>query len=487
MDEVKFIDVTLRDGSMSVWANRMSIGTMLPMIDDLDAAGFDSAEYHASTMLTCLPRIFNENPWDWIKLGVQRAKRTPLLMHGGMRPAFRWQPRAIQGLYAQLLASYGLTTTRMSNPWNDPDALARQAADLAVYGIRSVVNLIYTVSPRHTLEYYRERAQRIAAHAPYRICIKDVGGLLTPDRTRELVPIVLDAAGDIPVEFHAHANNGLAALNCLAAVEGGIRLVHSAVPPLANGTSHTSIFNLSRNLQSLGYQPAIDLMPLQRVSEHLHRVCEIEHLPVGMPQQYDQGVYEHQIPGGMVAHLASQLGELGLDEHLEAVKREAARVRVDFGYPIMVTPLSQFVGTQAVANVTSKDRYRMVSDEVIRYALGEYGEEAVTVMDPDIRDRILDRPRAKEMQQRQREEPTLDELRQRVGRKVSDEELVTRWYAGESASSAFVDEGQRRYPETYDDYWSARDPLGFVLSGVRGTGRSVSVRIGERQALIRKR
>jgi oxaloacetate decarboxylase alpha subunit len=160
-------------------------------------------------------------------------------------------------LVIQTVAKYGIDLTRTSNYWNDFVALGKEAAELRKLGMDTVVNLIYSISPRHTDEYYAQKARDAAAIKPYRICFKDVGGMLTPERTRTLVRLIKQSTGEIPLEFHAHCNNGLAPFNLLEAVKEGIRIVHTAIPPLANGSSQPSIFNVASNLRALGYRPLV--------------------------------------------------------------------------------------------------------------------------------------------------------------------------------------------------------------------------------------
>jgi len=451
--EVRFVDTTLRDGAQSLWAARLNIDAMLPTVADIDAAGFDGVEFLQPGLFARHVKDLRENPWDWLKLGVPLARRTQLRLHGGGTPYFaRAVPSSVRGVLLDRVVELGITTTRISDPWNDPDALGEERDRLASHGIKSVVNLIYSVSPRHTTDYYENRAKAIAALKPYRICFKDVGGLLTPERTRELIPVVLHAAGDVPVEFHAHSNNGMAPLNYVIAAELGVTIFHTAIPPLASGTSQPSIFGTVQNLEALGFTAAIDLAPLERVRDHLSYVASVTGMPEGSPTDFDQSLYTHQVPGGMIAHLAFQLQQLGMAHRLPEVLAEVARVRAEFGYPIMVTPLSQVVGSQAAINVATGKRYGTVTDDVIEYALGRRGREAVDVMDPGIREQILDRPRAAELAARRPPpEVGLDEVRQRLGASITDEELILRLYVGDEAGRVYSP-APRAYTATYDEY-----------------------------------
>jgi oxaloacetate decarboxylase alpha subunit len=268
-----------------------------------------------------------------------------------------------------------------------------------------------------------------------------------------LIPVVLKSAGAIPVEFHAHCNSGQAPLCYLEGVKLGMRILHTGVPPLANGSGQPSIFNIVHNLRALGYTPAVDLKPLQAVEKHFTYVAKKDGLPMGKPVEYDHSQYLHQVPGGMIANMRHQLKIVGMENKMEAALEEAARVRAEFGYPIMVTPLSQYVGTQAAINVMLGERYKEVPDQVIQYALGIWGKEGAELMDPQVKDKILSRPRAKEWTHWEQPQPSLHQIRQRLGANISDEELILRFFAGNDSVNALSSDGAQR------DYLDGSRPL----------------------------
>lgn len=467
MSEVRIVDTTFRDGQQSLWATRMRAEAMLPAIGDVDSAGFDGVEFVvATTHFRRAVRDLGENPWDWLRLGTAKVKRTPLRLHGGIQSRLETVPLSVRRLFLNRVSEMGVRITRTSDPWNDFANLDPTVKTMREHGIETVANLIYTASPRHTAEYYENKTREAVAIDPYRICFKDVGGLLTPEGVRELVPIVLRNAGNIPVEFHAHCNNSLAPYNVLIAAELGVRIIHTAIPPLSDGASQPSVFNVVENLRSRGIDVAIDLEPLKRVARHLRHVAEVEDLPIGRPDVYNESLYSHQVPGGMISNMRFQLSQLDRLDLMDQALLEVAEVRKDFGYPIMVTPLAQFVGTQAVFNVVTGTRYGTVSDETIQYALGRWGGEAVQVMDPSVRDFILNRTRAEaiaaEPAERVEEEPSLSDVRRRFGVGISDEELIVRAFMGASSvDSEVLPEGS---PATsYAEYEAAHRPVHRLL------------------------
>ncbi|HLH97532.1 MAG TPA: hypothetical protein VKW08_20685 [Xanthobacteraceae bacterium] len=428
MEEIRFVDTTIRDGHQSLWAERMSTGMMLPIAKRLDEAGFLAIELLSGSHIKKAVRELREDPWERIRRVAERAPNTPLRLIAGRVNTFGFDPPAMYELFIERMVANGIRQARISEPWNDLPGWRYRVSVARRFGLDPIVNLIYSVSPVHTDDYYAERCRAAVTLKPFRLCLKDPGGLLTPERVRTLVPVILANNGGIPVELHSHCTTGLGPLVALEAVRLGIRIVNTGVPPLADGAALPSIFNVAHNLRALGYKPVIDEQVLRPVSEHFTIIAKREGFPLGVPAEYDYATYQHQIPGGMISNLGHQLRQVGKEKELQQALEETARVRVEFGHPIMVTPLSQFVGSQAAINVILGERYKEVTDQVIRYALGQFGEEAVTAMDQEVRARILDRPRAKEIMAQARPQPTLAEMRSELGGPdVSDEELLLRW------------------------------------------------------------
>lgn len=431
---VSIIDTTLRDGQQSLWALNMRTGTMLNTLTHLDRAGFEAIEFFVPVVqIKKMIRDLHEDPFQWLRMGATKTRATPLRLHAGYRSGLGKVPESVGKLLVQLVIDQGISVARISDPWNDFDTLHEEHDTLRAMGMESVVNLIYSVSPRHTDDYFVARVKKAAALRPYRLCFKDVGGLLTPDRIDALLPRIRSAAGDIPVEFHCHCNNGLAPFNVVRVLEHGLRHVHTAVPPLANASSQPSVYNVMTNAEAMGLSTGLDHESLQAAEAVLRAAARRDSLVEGTPLEYNAGLYSHQVPGGMISNLSHQLGKVRQAHRMPEVLEEVTRVRADFGYPIMVTPLSQFVGTQAAINVITGSRYGQVTDETIQYALGLWGREALEHMDPDARDRILDRPRARQLKDVSYTQPTLKELRKRYGESLSDEELVLRVYVDEDA------------------------------------------------------
>lgn len=438
MSEIRFVDTTLRDGQLSLWAANMRTAMMLPIVENIDRAGFEAIEIISSAFFKKSVRDLKEDLWERTRLVAQRVKHTPLrAIRSRSMLAFQLTPPAIADLWLERLAANGISELRTSDPSNTPSYWAEAVGAANRAGLKTILNIIYSISPKHTDEYFVQRTRAAAKLDVARICFKDPGGLLTPETTRRLVPLILREANSKPVEFHTHCNTGLGSLCCLEAIKLGIRSINTAIPPLADASSNPSIFNVAMNARAMGYQTAIDEKALTPVRDHFTAVARQEKLPLGKPLEYDAFHAVHQVPGGMISNFRFQLANLGKIDQLNAVLEEVVRVRAEFGYPIMVTPYSQFVGVQAAINVMVGERYKEVTDEMIQYALGHWGDEEARSIEPNLRDKILSRPRAKDLANWQLAETSLRQFRDNFGGDgVTDDEKILRYFAGDDYVAA---------------------------------------------------
>jgi len=458
MSEIRFVDTTLRDGHQSLWAEGMTTGMMLAVADKMDQAGFEAIELISSSHLKKCVRELKENPWERVRLVSQKIKKTPLRLIAGRFNAFEITPQSVYQLFLERMAANGVREARISDEWNNFASWQRKVKSARDVGLKPIVNLIYSVSPRHTDEYFAQKAREAATLPVARLCLKDPGGLLTPERTAALVPLINQNSNGIPLELHTHCTTGLGPLCCIEAIKLGVEIINTAIPPLANGSSNPSLFNVAHNAEALGYTPAIDREAMKPVQEYFTAVAKREGFPIGAPVEYDYAQYLHQVPGGMISNLGHQLRKVGMENRLQEALEETIRVRAEFGYPIMVTPLSQFVGSQAAINVIIGERYKEVTDQTIHYALGRWGEEGGLYMDPEVKDKILNRPRGKELTAWQPPEPSVQEVRRKIGGpQLSDEELLLRWLIGQEEIAAMKAAGPPK------EYLSARHPLITLL------------------------
>ncbi len=492
--DVRFIDTTFRDGSQSLWAGGMRHGMIEAVAETMDRAGFDVIEVpvggnHMKKSL----RDSKEDPWERARMVARFMPNTvKSCMAGAHIVLFEaaTTPRPVIELYYACLARMG-ALNRVQIMANVMDECKRTFPWVVPMfrglGLQVAIALSYTISPRHTDDYYAQKTREVLAFNPDAVYLKDQGGLLTMDRARTLLPAIVRNAGSVPVELHSHCTTGLAPLVYLEALKCGVRRLHTGVPPLANGSAQPSVFNVAANASLMGYSPKVDVALIRPVAERLVAIAKQDGLPIGAPLEYDCGQYVHQVPGGVISHLVRQLAEMRMGERLDEVLAESVRVRKDLGYPIMVTPHSQFVVTQAAINVMIGERYKHVIDEVILLALGAFGEDSgYAWMDENLKDRLLALPRARELAAKQdRSDPPLAEIRSSLGGPgVSDEEFLLRWLMkGEEEIRAMRAAGPPR------QYTHLDMPLAALIEelGKRKQVRYVHVQRGDNAFMVGSR
>ena len=424
MAHVELLDATLRDGQQSLWGMRMQAGMALPVADALDRTGFRTIDAAASSFMEVLVKYCREDPWEGLDLLRRAIRRTP--MRGGMRGnaavSFGVTPDALMDLWMRRLNEHGIRSFWIYDVLYGLENFARLARIAKEYGSEVVGTVFFSQSPIHTDDYLAAKAAEIAAVEELDgILFYDTAGVLDVERLRGLLPRIIAAAGEKLVEFHSNNLMGTSGLAYVEAVRHGIRILHTASRPMANGPSVPSTESVVRNLQLMGHTHAIDTTLLAPVADHFRRVGKAAGYLVDQVSEYDLFNLAHQVPGGMLGTLRAQLEQHGMTHRTEEVLAETGEVRRELGWPVMATPLSQLVGTQAVLNIVSGERYSIVPDEVVAYAVGQYGEPPAPI-DPDVMDRIMSSRRAAEIAASPPEQPTLEQLRQRYG--TDDDDLL---------------------------------------------------------------
>jgi oxaloacetate decarboxylase (Na+ extruding) subunit alpha len=391
MKTIKFMDTTLRDAHQSLWATRMTTAMMLPVAERMDRIGYDAIDLMGLIQFDVAVRYLKEDPWERVKLVRQKITRTP--MQSSIRSksltGFDVVPNDILLLWCDRLLANGLRRVRAFDALADLDNIVYILKHAKAQGAYAVGALVYGHSPVHTDALYAQKTKELIERAQVdSIMLKDACGLLTPDRIRTLVPAMKAVMGDVPLELHSHCLTGLAPLVYLEGVKLGVDQVHTSIAPLANGPAQPATQTIARNLRAMGYRVDLDERLISEVSTHFRRVAEQEGKPLGVPMEYDAFHFEHQVPGGMHTNFQMQLSQAGLGHKIDDVLQECAQIRRELGWPIMVTPFAQLVGTQAVLNVVQGERYRVVPDEVKKYALGYYGRLLAPV-EPNVLDRIV--------------------------------------------------------------------------------------------------
>ena len=429
MAEIQLLDVSIRDGNQSLWG---AMGFTTPQIFGIapvmDRVGFRALDFTSSTHMGVAVRTHKENPWERIRMVHAAMPNTKLQFIGTGLRFISWEaqpPDFMQIVYDRLMAN-GIERFVVLDPMHDVDALLESARMIKKAGATEIIAaLTYTISEVHDDAFYAKFAAQVSK-SPHvdRAYIKDPSGLLTPERARTLIPAVRAQLGGKALELHSHSTIGLSGLSYMAAAELGVEVLHVACGPLANGSSLPNAQRLAANLRELGHTVSIDDRALAHVAEYFTRLAEAENLPAGTPQEYDASFLRHQVAGGVMTTTRRQLVGVGLESRFPDVMLEVVQVRAELGYPIMVTPFPQIVCTQALYNIIGDERYGNVSDQVIRYVLGKFGRPTAPV-DSNVKDRILSRPRAKELAA---EPPPLppEELRKRFKPGISDEEFLLR-------------------------------------------------------------
>jgi oxaloacetate decarboxylase alpha subunit len=428
VDKLQFVDQTLRDAQQSLWGFRMSTDQLAPILPVIDQVGYKAVATVGARGIIVTMRAFKEDPFERMRLMSRKLQKTPLRGSFWAWNLQGWdlEPLAPIELWIKVQVANGIKSFWICDYQNLNDRLSRLVGIAKSLGAEVVVALLYSVSPVHTNAHFEQKARRITeVPGVDAIHVEDASGILTPERTREILPAVRRGSNNLPIQFHAHCTNGLAPLCYLEAVKLGITTLHTAVTPLANANSLPSVEQTIKDAQQLGYRAELDMDALQAVSGHFTDIALKNGLPVGKPMTYNAFLYEHQLPGGMMGTLKNQLTELGMADRMDELLKEVALVRKDFGYPVMATPYSQIVGSQAVFNITTGERYKIVPDEVIKYASGIYGEPDGE-MDLEVKDKILSSPKAKKLANWAPPDISLKDIRKAIGSKLSDEQLLLR-------------------------------------------------------------
>jgi oxaloacetate decarboxylase alpha subunit len=429
MADIQLVETSVRDGNQSLWgATGLDTGMMLQIAPVMDRVGFKAIDFTTSTHMAVAVRFKQQDPWERIRLMAGATPNTPLqFLSTGFR-FISWETASpeFMALAFKTLVRNGIRRFALADPMNDIEgnlAAARMAkaagADFAI------VALVYSLSPVHDDAHYVERATTLSASPDVdALYLKDPGGLLTPNRARTLIPAIKAAIGAKPLELHGHCTIGLAELSYMDAPDYGVSAVQCASGAASDGTSNPPCERVVANLRALGHTVDVDDAALAEVGRYFDRLAEAEGLPAGRTQAFDAAYLHHQLPGGMVGTMRRHLSESRLSHAEQAVIEELGRVREELGWPIVMTPFAQMVLTQAVMNVTGKERYAVIPDEIIRYAIGRFGRPNVPI-DANVMDRIQAMPRTRELMQ-EPVMPSVAELRRRLGAGLSDEELLLR-------------------------------------------------------------
>jgi oxaloacetate decarboxylase alpha subunit len=383
MAKVQITETAFRDAHQSLIATRMTTDEILPIAELMDQVGYYSLEmWGGATFDSCL-RFLNEDPWERLRKIRRRVKNTKLqmLLRGQNILGYKHYPDDVLIEFVKKAVGNGIDIIRIFDALNDIRNLETAMTATVMEGAHAQAALSYTISPIHNIQHYIETAKKLESMGASSICIKDMAGLLKPYTAYELV-MELKKAVNIPIDVHSHYTSGLASMTYMKAIEAGADIVDCAISPVAMGTSQPPTEPLVASLKDTPFDTGLDMEILNEIASYFKPLRE-RYLKSGLldPKvlSVDVNALIYQVPGGMLSNLVSQLKQQGKEDKLDEVLKEVPRVREDLGYPPLVTPTSQIVGTQAVLNVIAGERYKMVTKETKAYVRGEYGKPPVEI------------------------------------------------------------------------------------------------------------
>ncbi|HQA08390.1 MAG TPA: acetyl-CoA carboxylase biotin carboxyl carrier protein [Syntrophomonadaceae bacterium] len=389
MNPIKITDTSLRDGHQSLWATRMTTSDMLPILGKIDEVGYHSLEVWGGATFDVCIRYLNEDPWERLRTIRGIVKKTPLqmLLRGQSLVGYTHYPDDIVEKFVEKAALNGIDIFRVFDALNDVRNLEVPLKAIKATGKHAQASVVYTISPVHTLNHFVDTALRLRDMGADSICIKDMAGLLSPYVAYDLVKL-LKANLDVPIQLHTHYIGGLAMAALIKAAEAGVDIIDTASVPMAFGSSQPPVETIVRALQDSERDTGLDLHKLFEIANHFEQLRKHKGFERGVTRISDMRVFEHQVPGGMISNLMSQMEEQKASDRIDEVLEEIPRVRQDLGYPPLVTPTSQIIGIQAVLNVLMGERYKLCPGEVKDYVRGLYGKPPAPIKE-EIRRKII--------------------------------------------------------------------------------------------------
>jgi pyruvate carboxylase subunit B len=373
--QIKIMDLTLRDGQQSTIATRLRTVDMLPIAAKIDAVGFSSVEIWGGATFDAAIRYLHEDPWERLRALKKLMPKTPfqMLLRGQNLVGYRHYADDVVERFVDRSIANGINIIRIFDALNDFRNIKTSVKATLKYGGKIEGAVCYTQSPVHNNPLFVEMAKRLEDMGVDSICIKDMAGLLSPYAAFDLVSKMKEAIS-VPLHLHTHDSSGMSIATCVKAIEAGMDVIDTAFSPMANGTSHPPVETLAKILEGGKSDPQLDMNLLSEISEYFR---EVRKKYKAFESEYtcvDPKVVVYQVPGGMTSNLALQLSEQGALDRMKEVLEEVPRVREDFGFPPLVTPTSQIVGTQATLNVLSGERYKVITTETKNYLKGLYGQ-----------------------------------------------------------------------------------------------------------------
>lgn len=437
---VKITDTSLRDAHQSLFATRMRTEDMIPILEKLDEVGYHSLEMWGGATFDACMRFLNEDPWERLSEVRKRIKKTKLqmLLRGQNILGYRNYPDDVVTGFVQKMIERGIDIIRVFDALNDVRNMEKAIEVAKKEGAHVQGTICYTISPVHDIPLFVRVGRELVELGVDSICIKDMAGLISPYMAYELVA-ALKKELDVPIQLHCHYTSGMASMAYLKAIEAGCDVVDTASSPLALGTSQPPVESLVAALKGTPWDTGLDLSLLSEIANYWKEIKPKYDQFAEQSSGVDTNVLEYQIPGGMISNLASQLKQANALDKYEACLAEVPRVRAELGYPPLVTPTSQIVGTQAVFNVVMGERYKVVPKEVKNYVLGYYGRPPGEI-DPEIKKKIIGDEEPITCRPADLLEPMLEKARQEIGRYAEKEEDILSYCLFPQVAEKFLKE-----------------------------------------------
>ena len=420
--KINITELVLRDGHQCHIATRMRTEDMLPVCKDIDDAGFWSVEAWGGATFDACVRYLKEDPWERLK-SLRKAlpnSRIQMLLRGQNLLGYRHYSDDVVELFVRKSADNGVDVFRIFDAMNDLRNIKTSLDAVLKNKKHAEVAISYTTSPVHNIEYFTQLAKEIEAMGANSIAIKDMAGLLTPSVTTDLVSNIIKNTS-LPLHIHSHATSGLASVNLIKAVESGATMIDTCNSSFSEGASHPTTESIVIGLNELGYDTGINVDKLQNITDHFKSVrkkyWQFESEFTGL----DPRVLINQVPGGMISNLSNQLKDQNALDKMDLVLEEIPQVRKDLGYPPLVTPTSQIVGTQAALNIITGERYKSITNEVKNYFLGQYGK-AIGEVNKDIMAKAIGNEKPFEGRPADRIKPEINTLKVKVEDLAQNEE-----------------------------------------------------------------
>lgn len=460
--KIGITETVLRDAHQSLIATRMTTEEMLPILPALDKIGFHSLEcWGGATFDACL-RFLNEDPWDRLRTIKKACPNTKLqmLFRGQNMLGYRHYADDVVEYFVQKSVSNGIDIIRIFDALNDVRNLRTAIKATKKEGAHMQAAISYTTGPVFDSEYFAKYAKVLEDEGADSICVKDMAGLLTPTAIYELVKVLKETV-KIPVQVHTHYTSGLASMVMLKAIEAGADVIDTAMSPLALGTSHPATESMVAALKGTEYDTGLDLEALNEITKYITTLRN-KYLKNGLLDPSMLGVDAktliYQVPGGMLSNLVSQLKQAGKEDKLPEVLAEVPKVRADCGYPPLVTPSSQIVGTQAVFNVIGGERYKMTTKEFKGLVRGEYGKTPLPI-DPEFRKKIIGDEEPIDCRPADLLKPELEKLREEVKQWAVQEEDVLSYAQFDKVAVKFFEQRNNRIYKVDGDHSNAESAV----------------------------